>query len=111
MVFSIPFFFGEVFYNSVSAFSVISFFSTQLDSNTSSVMNKFNLVIVLMAFSAKLRIKSTYLWKPKPLFNPKAFCNLFQSSRKKVLKWVSFIQIVVIPFRLLAMSIFMFLTG
>lgn len=71
----------------------------QLDNNTSSVMNTFSLVIVFMAFFAKLRIKSTYLWKPKPLFNPKDFCSLFQSSRKKVLKWVSFIQMVVILFR------------
>lgn len=44
------------------------------------------------------------------LLIPNAFCSLLQSSRKKVLKWVSFIQMVVIPFRLLAMSIFTFLT-
>lgn len=49
--------------------------------------------------------------KTEPLFNHKTFWSLFQSSLKKVLKWVSFIQIVVIPFRLLAISIFTFLTG
>ena len=40
-----------------------------------------------------------YKCNPLPMSSPNTFCSLFQSSRKKVLKWVSFIQMVVILFR------------
>lgn len=52
-----------------------------------------------------------YRYNPLLVLTPSAFCSVFQSSLRKFLKCVLFSQMVVIPFRLLAISIFMLLTG